>query len=235
MSLRQGGFVTTRTALVNLESGPADDVDAGLAAAGADIVVRVSDAKLAGYRPTDLDALVVVARGIDRSSCATLNRLRDSLPESTIVLVVRTATGGSLLAAIRAGASAVVLRPAAKTAAGPALCAANAGQVCIPRELTAGAFHPVLTTREKQTLAMLVLGFSNAEIARKLHVTESTVKSHLSTAFAKLGVRSRSEAAAAILDPETGLGTGILRISAHEPREDGWTSERDRRPEDEPG
>ena len=133
-----------------------------------------------------------------------------------------------------------MLRPAAQTAVGPSLRAAKAGQVCVPRELTAGAFRPVLTTREKQILAMLVLGFSNAEIARKLHVAESTVKSHLSTAFAKLGVRSRSEAAAAILDPETGLGTGILRISVQEPRpleaaKDGGTSVRDRRPEDEPG
>ena len=57
------------------------------------------------------------------------------------------------------------------------------------------------------------MGFSNAEIARKLFVTEATVKSHLSSSFAKLGVRSRAEATARILDPEHGLGTGILAIS----------------------
>jgi DNA-binding NarL/FixJ family response regulator len=57
------------------------------------------------------------------------------------------------------------------------------------------------------------MGFSNAEIARQLFVTEATVKSHLSSAFSKLGVRSRAEATARILDPEHGLGTGILSIS----------------------
>ena len=41
---------------------------------------------------------------------------------------------------------------------------------------------------------MVVLNFSNGEIARKLFVTESSVKNHLSLAFAKLGVTSRSAA-----------------------------------------
>jgi hypothetical protein len=39
------------------------------------------------------------------------------------------------------------------------------------------------------------------------------VKSHLSSAFTKLGARSRSEATALILDPATGLGPGILTIA----------------------
>jgi DNA-binding CsgD family transcriptional regulator len=64
---------------------------------------------------------------------------------------------------------------------------------------------------------MVVLDFSNAEIARKLVVSESNVKSHLTSAFNKLGVRSRSAAAELILDSESGLGPGILRISPEEP------------------
>jgi hypothetical protein len=39
------------------------------------------------------------------------------------------------------------------------------------------------------------------------------VKSHLSATFTKLGVRSRTQATARILDPEHGLGTGILAIT----------------------
>lgn len=64
---------------------------------------------------------------------------------------------------------------------------------------------------------MVVLSFTNGEIAQKLYVSESTVKSHLSSAFAKLGVRSRSAAAEAILDPVNGLGTGILAIVGGDP------------------
>ena len=65
----------------------------------------------------------------------------------------------------------------------------------------------------KQILGMVVLGFSNAEIAAKLYVSESTVKSHLSSAFATIGVRTRKQAAALILDPGSGFGTGILAIT----------------------
>jgi ATP/maltotriose-dependent transcriptional regulator MalT len=88
----------------------------------------------------------------------------------------------------------------------------RAGQVVFPATAVERA-RPALTVREKQVLGMVVLGFSNAEIAQKLFVAETTVKSHLSSAFAKLGVRSRRAAADAILDPVNGLGTGILAIS----------------------
>ena len=68
-------------------------------------------------------------------------------------------------------------------------------------------------TREKQILGLVVLGFTNREIADKLYLAESTVKTHLSSSFAKLDAHSRSEAAARILDPEAGYGVGILAIA----------------------
>jgi DNA-binding NarL/FixJ family response regulator len=71
-----------------------------------------------------------------------------------------------------------------------------------------------LSMREKQVLSMLVMGFTNAEIAAKLFLAESTVKSHLSSSYTKLGVRSRKDAATMILDPVAGLAPGILTITA---------------------
>ena len=95
----------------------------------------------------------------------------------------------------------------------PTIVAVAAGQLALPREVWRPSEEQELTNREKQTLALVVMGLSNGEIASKLYVSESTVKSHLSSAFRKLGVRSRSEAARVIADPRGGLGTGILAIT----------------------
>jgi DNA-binding NarL/FixJ family response regulator len=98
----------------------------------------------------------------------------------------------------------------------PTLWAVASGQCVVPRSVRQLLERPPLSPRERQVLAMVVLDFSNAEIARKLVVTESNVKSHLTSAFSKLGVSSRSAAAELILDHESGLGPGILRISPEE-------------------
>jgi DNA-binding NarL/FixJ family response regulator len=88
-----------------------------------------------------------------------------------------------------------------------------AGHSAIPRPEAREIDVDALSTREKQVLGMVVMGFSNGEIARTLHLAESTIKSHLSCVFTKLGVNSRNDAAALILDPHDGPGPGVLAIS----------------------
>jgi DNA-binding NarL/FixJ family response regulator len=112
---------------------------------------------------------------------------------------------------IAAGAAAVI--PAAEADemldAARVLCAAGY-LVVAPGARPSGA---ALSAREKQVLALVALGLSNAEIANELVVSEHTVKSHVSAALAKLGARSRSEAAQLVLDPDSGVGAGVLRIT----------------------
>lgn len=112
------------------------------------------------------------------------------------------------------GADAVLLDHEAPTKLVPAIQAALSGLVAVSDTLGPAVERPSLTPREKQVLALVVMGFSNKEIADQLVVAENTVKSHLFSAFRRLGVRSRSEAVALITDPARGLGSGILTIAS---------------------
>jgi DNA-binding NarL/FixJ family response regulator len=117
-------------------------------------------------------------------------------------------------AALSAGIAGLLAREDLERALEPCLRAVLAGQVCVPDAHRRELNPPALSAREKQILGLVVMGYMNAQIARQLFLAESTVKSHLSSAFAKLGVRSRNEAVSMILDPERGFGLGILAVGA---------------------
>jgi DNA-binding NarL/FixJ family response regulator len=155
-------------------------------------------------------AVVVVDAASDSAVEAAANRT--SRPEAAATVLVMPAASEISSQLFASGVAGVILSDRLETQLPAALAAIEAGMVVFANAFRAEPSRPSLTVREKQALAMVVLGFSNAEIATKLFVTESTVKSHLSTAFAKLGVRTRSEATALILDPSQGFGAGILAI-----------------------
>jgi DNA-binding NarL/FixJ family response regulator len=76
----------------------------------------------------------------------------------------------------------------------------------VPRKVRASVERPTFSHRERQVLTFVSQGFTNAQIAKRLFLSESTIKSHLSSAFAKFGVRSRKEAAALFLELEAATG-----------------------------
>jgi DNA-binding NarL/FixJ family response regulator len=84
------------------------------------------------------------------------------------------------------------------------------GQVSVPRPLRELVEAPALSHRERQILALVVEGFTNAQIAERLYLAESTVKTHLSSAFRRLGVKSRREATAAVLGSDDPFRLGVL-------------------------
>jgi DNA-binding NarL/FixJ family response regulator len=57
-----------------------------------------------------------------------------------------------------------------------------------------------LTARQRETLSLVVEGLSNAEIGRRLYLSESTIKQHLRAAYKTLNVSNRTEAAKLIRD-----------------------------------
>jgi DNA-binding NarL/FixJ family response regulator len=129
------------------------------------------------------------------------------------VLVVCDEVGaGAARPLIAAGAAGLVRRGEAARTLVPSLRAVIAGQVCVPRPCARQMERPVLSNRERQVISLVVMGFMNSEIAARLFLAESTIKSHLSSAFAKLGVRSRHEAVDLIVNPVSGAGLGILSL-----------------------
>lgn len=168
--------------------------------------------RLSGAIDEETRVVVCTRRRVEGAACAEVRELRRSCPGTLVVLVAEQAGAGDVRRALQAGAHAVVAEVSVESALIASIGAALAGQIAIPARAGARGAPQLLTTREKQILGLVVMGMTNAAIAEKLFLAESTVKSHLSSAFAKLGVSSRSEAATVILDPESGAGLGILTI-----------------------
>jgi len=127
---------------------------------------------------------------------------------ATHVLVLTTYdTDGDILRAVEAGATGYLLkdtpreelfaaiRAAARgeTVLAPAVAARLVGHVRAPAEET-------LTAREVEVLALVARGCTNAEAARRLYISEATVKTHLLHIFGKLGVDDRTAAVTRALE-----------------------------------
>jgi DNA-binding NarL/FixJ family response regulator len=170
------------------------------------------DELLADPLAEELDAAVLACDPSNAAGLTSLRKLARSLRGCQVVVVSPTAQGTGVRSALGAGAAAFVADAQLELALALACRSVLAGQVSLPRQLRRCAIRPAFSHREKQVLALVVRGLGNRQIARRLFLSESTVKSHLASAFQKLGVRSRKEAAAILLDPEEGLGTTILAV-----------------------
>lgn len=160
----------------------------------------------------DPSAILVLVCDVDLPrEIATLRRLRRELRQLAIVAVSPPTTGTGVRRALEAGADAVVFEPELESTLALAVSAVANGQSIVPRKVRASVERPALSHRERQVLTCVSKGFTNAQIAKQLFLSESTIKSHLSSAFAKFGVRSRREAAALFLDLEQGTSIALER------------------------
>ena len=80
-----------------------------------------------------------------------------------------------------------------------------AGLSALPVPLRNALDRPAFSHREREVLRRAIAGKSNSEIAEGMFLAQSTVKSHLSSAYRKLGACGRKEAASLVLDPDEGL------------------------------
>jgi DNA-binding NarL/FixJ family response regulator len=137
-------------------------------------------------------------------------RLRGERPSTAVVVLTTYTDDDSILAALEAGAIGYLTKNASAADIQRAIEAAAAGHTILDPAAAArvmraarrddagpgpaGTLPDGLTEREGQVLALIGQGLSNAEIAAKLYLSRSTVKTHINQIFAKTGSRDRPQA-----------------------------------------
>jgi DNA-binding NarL/FixJ family response regulator len=161
--------------------------------------------------------IFILACDVDEAGgMAELRRLRRERREPPIIVISPAATAASVRRALDAGADAFVLEPEIEAALAAATRAVATGQSVVPRRVRESVERPAFSHRERQVLALVTEGLTNSEIAERLLLSQSTVKSHLSTAFSKLGIRSRKEVTSFLLDPEQAQSVGLVGVASAE-------------------
>ncbi len=145
-----------------------------------------------------MDLLMPVMDGI-----AATEAIRAELPEVEVIALTSVLEDVSVSGAVRAGAIGYLLKNTEADELGRAIKAAADGQVQLAPEAAARLMREVrapenpeaLTEREIEVLKLLARGQANKQISRELFIGEKTVKAHVSSILAKLGVQSRTQAA----------------------------------------
>jgi len=144
----------------------------------------------------DVALLDIEMPGQDGISAAAALRLQ--LPSCRSLILTVFGRPGYLRKAIDAGATGFLLKDAPPAELAAAIRRTAKGERVVDPQLALSALSEgssPLTARERDVLAMSVRGDSVEEVARSLHLTNGTVRNHLSIAIQKLNARNRVEAA----------------------------------------
>jgi DNA-binding NarL/FixJ family response regulator len=160
------------------------------------------------------DLVVLVAPLREDARLRQVREAAEAHADAAILVIVPAGVpNAGLRRVLLAGATGIVLEDDVERALVPTARALLAGQLTVPTALGRQIAPRPLSHREKQILALVVLGKTNREIAHALFLSESTVKTHLSSAFRKIDARSRSEAVVRIQDPDSGFALGVLALA----------------------
>jgi len=141
----------------------------------------------------------------DMDGVTATRAIRHQCPQVQVIALTSFKDKGLVQDALEAGAIGYLLKDVSADELAQAIREAHAGRATLSpgaaQALVQAATQPPtpghdLTERERDVLALLVKGMNNTQIADKLVVSPSTIKSHVSHILAKLGVASRTEAAA---------------------------------------
>ncbi len=144
-----------------------------------------------------------------------IGKIKAELPETHVLVLTTYDSDADILRAIEAGATGYLLKDAPRDELFRAIRAAARGQPVLAPSVTARLMNRMrspaessLSSREIEVLELVARGLSNKQLARSLHLSEATVKSHLIHIFDKLGVADRTAAVTVALEK------GILRLEA---------------------
>jgi DNA-binding NarL/FixJ family response regulator len=135
-----------------------------------------------------------------------IRRIRSQAPEVRIVVFTAFDRDEQILGALREGAVGYLLKGAAREEVFRAVRVARAGGSLIEPVVASKLLRQVrddpdeLTAREQEVLELVALGLTNRQIAKRLFVSERTVKFHVSAILSKLGAGNRTEAVAMARD-----------------------------------
>ncbi len=148
-----------------------------------------------------------------------IGRIKELHPDASILIFSVHVNLPLAHAALQLGAGGFVHAGMSPTQIARAVKVASQGEIVAPRQLLEYLLSQeesvdpnVLTPRQQEILELVVDGLSNAEIANRLYLSESTVKQHLRAAYKLLGVNNRTEAARLI---RGGGQTGLSQATPH--------------------
>lgn len=173
-----------------------DDIQlVGEAENGADAI------QLCGEIMPDVILMDMVMPGLDGVSAT--RSIRNLFPQVQVIALTSYKDGDLIKNALEAGAIGYLLKDVSADVLIQAIRAANFGRAILSQEVLQAIFQTAnslkasdfnLTSREREILTMMIEGLNNKQIAIKLTVSLSTIKSHVSKILSKLGVESRTEA-----------------------------------------
>jgi NarL family two-component system response regulator LiaR len=175
-----------------------DDIELVAEAASGEQALELCDST-----QPDVVLMDMVMPGMD--GVEATRAILERCPRAHVLALTSYQDGDLVQRALQAGATGYLLKDVSIDALSEAIRLAHAGRSTLAPEaaqaLVQATTRPAvlledLTARQKEVLALIVDGMSNAEIAERLVISQATARYHVSTILSKLGAANRAEAAA---------------------------------------
>ncbi len=162
---------------------------------------------------TGADVALMDLRMPQMDGVTAIRQIRARFPKVQVLVLTTYDTDSEIVRAVEAGATGYLLKDVPREELFRAVRLCAKGEAVLSPPVAArllgrmrGSSEDNLSMRELEVLSLVARGFSNKEIARKLKISEATVKTHLLHTFGKLGVDDRTAAVTVALE------RGILRL-----------------------